>query len=46
MSNVLSEAKKLFDKGFAILWVQPGDKRPVSSGWTTGVRTSWIYSSV
>ena len=39
--NVLKEAKRLYDLGFAILWIMPKEKRPVESGWTTGLRKSW-----
>lgn len=39
--GVLSEAKRLWDLGFAILWLMPREKRPVGSGWTRGARKSW-----
>lgn len=39
--NVLKEVKILYDLGFAIIWIQPKGKRPITSGWTTGPRTTW-----
>ncbi len=38
---VLEEAKRLYDLGFAILWIRPRAKNPVESGWTTGPRQEW-----
>ena len=40
-SKTLLEAKRLYDLGFAIIWLHPNGKRPIESGWTTGPRTSW-----
>lgn len=37
----LNEAKRLYDLGFAILWIKPKSKAPVKSKWTTGPRESW-----
>src|SRR5208337_647792 len=39
--ETLSEAKRLYDLGFAILWLHPKEKRPIGSGWTTGERKKW-----
>lgn len=39
--QVLIEAKKLYDMGFAIHWLHKKSKRPIESGWTTGPRKSW-----
>lgn len=41
MSNVLKEAKRLYDLGFGIHWLKPKSKAPVKSGWGTGPRDSW-----
>lgn len=41
MNKTLLEAKRLHDLGFAILWIMPGQKRPVQSKWTSGARASW-----
>lgn len=38
MNETLSEAKRLYDLGFAIHWLHKKSKRPVNSGWTTGPR--------
>ncbi len=43
MNDVLKEAKRLYDLGFAIHWLHPKQKRPVESGWTTGPRADWSY---
>lgn len=40
--QVLAEAKRLYNLGFAILWIKPKSKRPVESKWTTGERTPWV----
>ena len=40
-SIMLSEAKKLYDLGFAIHWCRPKSKQPVEMGWTKGARKSW-----
>lgn len=42
-SPVLKEASRLYKLGFSILWIHPGQKRPIESGWTTGPRTSWEH---
>jgi hypothetical protein len=39
--NILLEARRLYDLGFAIIWLHPNGKRPIESGWTTGPRTPW-----
>lgn len=39
----LSEAKKLYRKGFAIHWLKPLSKAPVENGWTTGPRKPLEY---
>jgi hypothetical protein len=41
MTPTLKEAKRLFDLGFAILWIKPKSKAPVKSKWTTGPRDNW-----
>lgn len=41
MNLTLREAKRLYDLGFAILWIKPRDKAPVKSKWTTGPKESW-----
>jgi predicted P-loop ATPase len=43
MNNVLKEAKRLHDLGFAIHWLHSKSKRPIESGWTTGARKDWKY---
>ncbi len=35
------EAKRLYDMGFAILWLKPKSKMPVGLGWTKPKRKSW-----
>lgn len=39
--SLISEAKRLHDLGFAILWLKPKSKAPVKSKWTTGPREDW-----
>lgn len=39
--RTLLEAKRLWDMGWAILWVHPRDKRPIGNAWTSGPRKSW-----
>lgn len=39
--NVLVEAKRLYDLGFAILILHPKQKRPKGNAWTKGPRSSW-----
>jgi predicted P-loop ATPase len=39
--TVLNDARRLYDLGFAIIWIHPKSKRPVESGWTTGERSTW-----
>jgi hypothetical protein len=41
--QVLAEAKRLYDLGFAIHWLHPKSKRPIESKWTTGPRKDWNY---
>jgi len=41
--QVLAEAKRLYDLGFAIHWLHPKSKRPIESRWTTGPRKKWDY---
>jgi predicted P-loop ATPase len=43
MTPVMKEAKRLYDLGFAILWIKPKSKAPVKSKWTQGPRDSWDY---
>lgn len=40
---MITEAKRLFDLGFAIHWIRPKSKAPVESKWTTGERKPWGY---
>lgn len=40
-TKLFGEASRLYDLGFAILWLHPKSKRPIDSGWTTGPRTPW-----
>ncbi len=40
---MLNEAKRLWDLGFAIIWLRPKSKVPVEGGWTTGPRAEWSY---
>lgn len=40
-SEILKEAKRLHDLGFAIHWLHARSKRPVESGWTSGPRKTW-----
>lgn len=37
----LSEVRRLYGLGFAILWIRPRSKAPVETGWTTGERKTW-----
>lgn len=37
----LKETRRLHDRGFAIHWLRPREKRPAESGWTTGPRKTW-----
>ena len=39
--QILSEAKRLYDLGYAIHWLHKKSKRPIESNWTTGPRKSW-----
>jgi predicted P-loop ATPase len=41
MTDVLREAKRLHDIGFAIHWLRPRSKMPVEGGWTKGPRKTW-----
>lgn len=43
MKKILFEGHKLYQEGFAIIWLHPKSKRPIESGWTTGPRASWDY---
>lgn len=43
MNDILKEAKRLYDVGFAIHWIHPRSKRPVESGWGSGPRKDWSY---
>lgn len=40
-NSVLLEAKRLYDLGLAVHWLQPNSKVPVKSGWTAGDRDNW-----
>ena len=40
---MLNEIERLYNLGFAIHWIMPGQKRPVESAWTTGPRKSWEH---
>lgn len=37
---MLTEARRLWTLGLAILWLHPKSKRPIDTGWTTGPRHS------
>lgn len=37
----LSELKTLHDKGLALLYLRPREKRPFQNKWTTGPRATW-----
>lgn len=39
--KVLSQAKALYDLGFAIHWVQPKSKKPIDKDWPTRVKDDW-----
>jgi len=39
--QILTEAKRLHDLGFAVHLLHPKSKRPIESGWTVGPRKSW-----
>lgn len=39
--TILTEAKRLYDLGFSILWIKEKSKAPVKSKWTTGPKESW-----
>jgi hypothetical protein len=39
--SIISEAKRLYDLGFAIHWLRAKSKIPVKAGWTKGPRHSW-----
>lgn len=41
MNKIYTEAKKLHDLGFAILWLHKQSKRPVGNDWTSGGRKTW-----
>lgn len=41
MNETLKEAKRLYDLGFAILWIKAKSKAPVKQKWTTGPRDTW-----
>ncbi len=38
---MLNEAKRLHSMGFAIHWLRPKSKVPLTGGWTKGPRKSW-----
>lgn len=40
-TEIMKEAKRLYDLGFAIHWLHPKSKRPVESGWGSGPRKDW-----
>lgn len=42
---MLKEAKRLYDLGFAILWLRPNSKLPIEKNWTTGPRKDWAYTN-
>lgn len=39
--TVLTEARRLHDLGFAILWLKTKSKMPIEAGWTKGPRKTW-----
>lgn len=42
-TDTFKEAKRLYDLGFAIMWLHPKSKRPIESKWTSGERKPWSY---
>lgn len=38
MSTILTEARRLFDRGFGVHWIKPGSKAPVKAGWSSPTR--------
>lgn len=38
---MLTEARRLYQLGFALHWIKPNSKAPVKSKWTTGPREDW-----
>lgn len=39
----MSEAKRLYKMGFAVMWLHAKSKRPKESKWTSGERQNWLY---
>jgi len=37
----LKELKRLYDFGFGLHWLHPGQKRPIGNEWTSGPRKKW-----
>lgn len=37
----LKDIKKLHDKGFALIYLRQGEKRPIESGWTSQTKKTW-----
>lgn len=40
-NKILSEAERLYQKGFGVLWLRPKSKQPIDAGWTKGDRKEW-----
>ncbi len=40
-NEVLREAKRLYDLGWAVHWIKPKSKAPVKSGWSSATRDDW-----
>lgn len=40
-NEILAEAKRLYNLGWACHWIKPHSKAPVKSGWSGPVRDSW-----
>lgn len=41
LTGILAEAKRLYDLGWAVHWLQPKSKVPVKKGWGSGPRDNW-----
>lgn len=39
--DILREAKRLYDLGWAVHWIKPGSKAPVKAGWNGPTRDDW-----
>lgn len=41
--ELFKEARRLYDLGFAVLWLKPKSKAPIEGRWTSGPRAKWHY---